>query len=414
MVKNKVWKKLSSEEMRSRIKQALANNVNFQNKSIFGVPASYLDSHVFYSDAPFLAEAPFLSSLVANPNHIGCHTLGHSEPFFEGTHDIEREVIRICAEDIFLGEEGQHDGYIASGGTEANIQALWAHRNFFMKERNARLSEIAVICSIDTHYSVYKGGNLLQIEVQAVDVNESDRNLIEEDLRSKVSDLKRRGVKYIIVINNMMTTMFGSVDRPDIYSEIIEKEGLEHRIHIDGAFGGFIYPFSYTDNYHLSFQNPNVLTVTLDAHKMVQAPYGTGIFLARKGIIDYVLTDQAKYVKGMDITFSGSRSGANAVAVWMILQTYGPHGWFEKIGTLVNRAAWLTKNFDRLNIQYFRPAYSNIITIRAEDINHDIAHKYGLVPDNHEHPKWFKIVVMEHVTVDKMEPFLEEIEGANV
>ena len=27
------------------------------------------------------------------------------------------------------------DGYVASGGTEANMQAIWVYRNFFVKEK---------------------------------------------------------------------------------------------------------------------------------------------------------------------------------------------------------------------------------------------------------------------------------------
>ena len=59
---------------------------------------------------------------------------------------------------------------------------------------------------------------------------------------------------------------------------------------------------------------------------MLQAPYGTGIFLARKGLINYVYTETASYVKGLDATLVGSRSGANAIAVWMILKS---HGYFR-------------------------------------------------------------------------------------
>ena len=60
-----------------------------------------------------------------------------------------------------------------------------------------------------------------------------------------------------------------------------------------------------------------------------QAPYGTGIFIARKGLIAYTNT-AAGYVEGDDFTLIGSRSGSNAVAVWMILMTNGPYGWQEK------------------------------------------------------------------------------------
>lgn len=96
----------------------------------------------FSQDASFVKEAPFISSLIQNPNHIGCHTLGHSEPFFQGTQEIEKELIEICAVDILKGKVGEQDGYVASGGTEANIQAIWIYRNLFMKDYSAEIFDL--------------------------------------------------------------------------------------------------------------------------------------------------------------------------------------------------------------------------------------------------------------------------------
>ena len=36
--------------------------------------------------------------------------------------------------------------------------------------------------------------------------------------------------------------------------------------------------------------------------------------------MDYALTEEASYVQGKDYTICGSRSGASAVALWMILK----------------------------------------------------------------------------------------------
>ena len=70
------------------------------------------------------------SSLSAT--RIGCHTLAGSEPFFRGTQEIEKELLQICAEEILGAEAGSYDGYVSSGGTESNIQALWIFRNRYI------------------------------------------------------------------------------------------------------------------------------------------------------------------------------------------------------------------------------------------------------------------------------------------
>ena len=144
--------------------------------------------------------------------------------------------------------------------------------------------------------------------------------------------------------------------QPEDYITILEKHNLDYTLHIDGAYGGFVYPFS-NENSTINFSNPNISSITIDAHKMLQAPYGTGIFICRKGLIENVLTKEAQYVEGMDLTLCGSRSGANAIAVWMILFTYGPHKWFEKISVLQMRTQFLCNELDKLEIKYFREPF---------------------------------------------------------
>lgn len=405
----KQWDKLSKEVIQQRVLDALNQNVNYFKQDILGVPGSHLDEKVFYSDAPFLESAPFLTSMIRNPNHIGCHTLDHSESFFSGTQQIERELIKLCAECILQTDEGQIDGYVASGGTEANIQAIWIYRNFFQSNFQAPQDSISILCSEDSHYSMDKAANLLGISLTKVPVNANTRKLNYDALEESVKKGKDEGIEHYIVVANMMTTMFGSCDDLGNYIQILEKYQCTYKVHIDAAYGGFFFPFSNPDH-SLDFSHPKVDSITLDAHKMVQAPYGTGIFLARKGLMAYTNTKEARYVEGEDFTLIGSRSGANAIAIWMILMTYGSEGWFLKIKNLCDRAANFAQQLQGMEIDFYRHINSNIITIRAHHVPKALATAYGLVPDDHHNPKWYKVVVMEHVTQVKLEAFLKELD----
>lgn len=316
------WKKLTPAQRQQRIDEALQQNVNFATDASLGYPASRLDSKVFYEEAPFLRDAPTIRTYVANPNNIGCHTLGTSEGAFGGTQEIEREVLNVLAVDVFKSQPNEYDGYIAPGGTEANIQAIWVFRNYFFNKHQAQLNEIAILATEDTHYSIAKASNLLQIEWIRIAVDFNTRAIDKVQLEQVVVEAKNRGVRYFIAVSNIGTTMFGSVDNPEDYISVLEKHELNFKLHIDGAYGGFVYPFSNQES-TITFDNPKISSITIDAHKMLQAPYGTGVFICRKGLIENVLTQEAAYVEGMDVTLCGSRSGANAVAVWMILFTYG-------------------------------------------------------------------------------------------
>lgn len=406
------WKKLSQKERQERIQKALDENVNFAKDTSLGYPASKLDGKVFNSDASFLKDAPTLQTYVANPNHIGCHTLGTSEKAFKGTQEMEREILNVLAVDIFKAEPDSFDGYIAPGGTEANIQAIWMYRNYFMHKKDAKPSEIAIIASEDTHYSIPKAANLLMLDWLKIPVDFENRIIDVFALENIIINAKERGKKHFIIVSNMGTTMFGAVDNPDDYTQIFEKHDLNYKLHIDGAYGGFVYPFSNKDCV-INFENPKVSSITIDAHKMLQAPYGTGVFICRKGLIENVLTKEAEYVEGMDLTLCGSRSGSNAIAVWMILFTYGPFGWCEKIRVLQMRTEWLCNQLDELNIPYFREPFMNIVTIPAQYITKSLEEKYDLVPQKHsEGNQWYKIVIMDHVEVDQLSTFMADLKGS--
>jgi glutamate/tyrosine decarboxylase-like PLP-dependent enzyme len=406
------WEKYSNEKIKHKVFEALSQNTNYNTEKVLGLPGTLLDSEVFYDDAPFLKDAPFLSTLVANPNHIGVHTLGDDhEDFFKGTHEIEKDLIKICAEEIFGAEPLSYDGYVASGGTEANIEALWIYRNFYLEEYKADLSDIAVVYSADTHYSIPKAVNLLGLKGFEISVDEKTREIIFKDLEESLHDAVLAGYKYFIININMSTTMFGSVDNINKIVDVLELFHLNYKIHIDGAYGGFIFPFTNPEN-PFTFKNKFISSFSIDGHKMLQAPYGTGIFLIRKDYMKYVCTNEAGYVKGKDYTLCGSRSGANAVCVWMILRMHGSIGWSVKMHQLVDRANSICQKLNELGVNYFRHPDLNIVTIDANYMSRGLATKYHLVPDNHNiKPNWYKIVVMPHVKQGIIDNFLSELKN---
>lgn len=405
------WEKYSHDEIKHTIFNGLKTNASYDNNMILGLPGTYLDREAFYDDAPFLKDAPFLSALIANPNHIGCHTLSATDPNdeFKGTQAIEIDLIKLCAEQIFEGEKDAQDGYVAPGGTEANIQAFWIYRNYFIREHNAKIEEIALVYSEDSHYSMPKGSNVLSIQPIILKVDENKRNILQYDFEENILNAKKRGIKHFIIVLNLSTTMFGSVDEIAPITNFLKANNIDFKLHIDGAFGGFIYPFTNPNN-EFNFKNKDITSITIDGHKMLQSPYGTGVFLIRKGYMKYVCTDEAQYVPGKDYTLCGSRSGANAISVWMILRIHGSSGWKVKMLSLVDKTSRLCSKLNELKIEYFRNPYVNIVAIKSKHVPKKIAEKYHLVADSYEHePKWYKIVMMPHVKQGAIDSLLNDL-----
>lgn len=398
------WSPWPIEAVQERVFEALAANRSYRHDEMMGLPGSFLDQRVF-PPLPELAGFPWLATWMANPNHIGCHTMGASEPAFAGTHDLEREVIAICAEGLLNAPADGVDGYVASGGTESNIQALWTFRNALCRHGRCR-EQVAVVASRDAHYSVAKGADLLGLHHVVVEVDPDTRRMTPAAVADACERLGELGVKSALVVLSMGTTMFGTVDRPDDLLPALEARGLNVLVHVDAAFGGFVHPLT-TPGQPLSFADPRLISFTLDAHKMLQAPYGTGIHLIRKGWIEHVLTEEASYVPGLDCTLAGSRSGGNAVAVWMILRAYGREGGEAFCRDLMRRTDRLCAGLDTLGLTYVREPGMNVVAMRAEGVDPDVAATFGLVADDPRGPSWWKVVVMDHVGIDAIDRFLE-------
>ena len=74
------------------------------------------------------------------------------------------------------------------------------------------------------------------------------------------------------------------------------------------------------------------------------------------------------------------------------------------------RTDWLCKQLSEQGFTYYRYPNMNIVTIHAKHIPATIAHQFGLVPDTHDgEPNWYKIVVMDHVEVEHLDEFLNEV-----
>ncbi len=370
-----------------------------------GVPGSFLDPRVFPHQSA--NDDPFLSAMLENANHIGCHTLGKdSETFFRGTHELETEVIRVCAENIMGGKPEEQDGYISGGGTESNIEALWIYKNYFRHTHKSRTSEIGVLFSQDSHVSLIKGCDLLDVRPLVINVDDRTRAMDQQHLREQIISAKDKGIRYFIVVLNMGTETFGSVDDPDKVCAILEQHDVHYKIHCDACLGGFMYPHTRPDH-RLNFKNNKITSIGMDAYKMLRAPYGTSIFMIRKEYMHLAMTEEARYVSGKDYTLIGSRSGANAIAIWMLLMTLGSKGLNYKIQRILIRTNQLCEALDKKHIDYFREPHLNIVAIKNKHITRQIENHYGLLPDDTENPQWWRVVVMEHVDNALIDSFMD-------
>lgn len=189
---------------------------------------------------------------------------------------IEENVARwLCS---LLGWDERSQGLLTSGGSMANLSATVAARHAKLGEDLARGTYYV---SDQAHASVTKAATLAGF---------SRRNLrlvpTDEELRMDVGALRRMvrediaaGLRPFLVVASAGTTNTGAVDPLEAVAEVAAEHDLW--MHVDGAYGGF---FILTERGRERFRGiERADSVTLDPHKGMFLPYGTGALVVRDG-----------------------------------------------------------------------------------------------------------------------------------
>ena len=169
-------------------------------------------------------------------------------------------------------------GLITTGGSMATFNAILCARERLL---GVDIRRGVLYTSDQAHHSVLKSAKMAGImpdRVRAIPADKSYR-LPLGALADAVGDDRRRGLVPFAIVSNAGTTNTGAVDPLDGIADFCERERLWH--HIDGAYGAFFY---------LSDELRPVLSglcradsLTLDPHKGMFLPYGTGALLVREG-----------------------------------------------------------------------------------------------------------------------------------
>lgn len=283
----------------------------------------------------------YLTFMLSNPNN-------HAYEGGPVTTEMEMEVVEIM-KNLVGFEKGW--GHLASGGSLANMEALWAARDFY-KKGTVYFSEVS-------HYSWKRICNILRIEDYIeIPVDNSfriDLNLLEENFKKNPP---------MFVMANLGSTGTGSVDNIEDIIKLKEKYGFH--LHIDAAYGGFIRsaildkdynPIDYSNDMNIAeytYRQLKVLhnadSITVDPHKHGLISYGAGAVLYKDENLRKVILNTAPYTYhkldkpniGM-FSLEGSRPGAMAAACYLTYKVIPPN--IEGIGQIVKLTLASAKKF---------------------------------------------------------------------
>jgi glutamate/tyrosine decarboxylase-like PLP-dependent enzyme len=202
-----------------------------------------------------------------------------------------------------------HLGHLTSGGTFANLEALWIAGQLHPGK--------TILASDQAHYTHRRISGVLKLPFDSVATDPRGRL----DLNLLESRIQKGDVGTVVV--TLGTTALGAVDPlPEILA-LRDRYGF--RIHADAAYGGY---FTLAKNLDAEATDSfaaltAVDSIVVDPHKHGLQPYGCGCILFRDPSVGRFYKHDSPYTYFTseelhlgEITLECSRAGASAVALW--------------------------------------------------------------------------------------------------
>ena len=253
-------------------------------------------------------------------------------------------------------------GAFCSGGTVANITALWIARNRLLKAdgdfngvnregmlkalRHYGFDDIAILVSERGHYSLGKAVDLLGIGRDNIIsiATTADNKVDVEAMRLAAKTLASKNIKVMAIVGVAGTTETGNIDPLSELAALAQE--LDCHFHVDAAWGGAsLLSKKYR---HLLKGIELADSVTIDAHKQMYVPMGAGMVLFKDPELANAIVHHAEYilrVGSKDLgsqTLEGSRPGM-AMIVHACLQIIGLEGYEILINNSLEKARYFSE-----------------------------------------------------------------------
>ncbi len=246
-----------------------------------------------------IARLAYMLSLFINPNN-------HALDGGRASSAMEKEAVANIA--TMLGYK-EHLGHLTSGGTIANLEALWVADRLHPGKK--------IVASSQAHYTHSRLTEVLKIPFKSIPVD----NLARMDIKTLESVLSTEDVGTVVVTTG--TTATGSVD--PLVDILDLKKKYNFRIHIDAAYGGYFKLVKELDKH--ARQVFDLLgeadSIVIDPHKHGLQPYGCGCVLFKDPSVGSLYKHDSPYTYFSsdqlhlgEISLECSRPGSSAVALW--------------------------------------------------------------------------------------------------
>ncbi|KAI8828196.1 pyridoxal phosphate-dependent transferase [Chytriomyces cf. hyalinus JEL632] len=251
-------------------------------------------------------------------------------------------------------------GVFTSGGTIANLTAMWVARNralgpkpevgFTGVDKEGLFAGLnvygykgaVILGSAMLHYSFKKAVDLLGLGdngLGLVPVNDKFKMKIDA-LEEKIKEYQAKQFLIVSIIGIAGTTETGSIDDLEAIAQVAQKYKIH--FHVDAAWGG---PLIFSREHASKLAGVEKAdSITIDGHKQLYTPMGLGLLLFSNPGMASSIRKTANYIirkESADLgqfTLEGSRA-AGSLHLHAVLHLLGRDG----IESLVTRSATLVR-----------------------------------------------------------------------
>jgi tyrosine decarboxylase/aspartate 1-decarboxylase len=303
--------------------------------------------------------------------------------------DLERQAVETLGEVTRL--DAPH-GYIASGGTESNIQAVRAARNL------ARRDDPNVVAPESIHFSFQKAAEVLGVELRVAPVDDDHRATLDA-IAEHVDD------DTVLVAGVAGSTEYGRVDPiPELAAIAHEHDAL---FHVDAAWGGFALPFT---DYAWDFTDAAVDTMAIDPHKLGQSAVPAGGFLAREQrVVDALAVDTPYLESTSQATLTGTRSGAGVASAAAAMDELWPDGYRTQFEVSMSDAAWLADQLVDRGFDVVEPTLPLVAVAVPESLFAALRDRGWRI--SRTATGELRVVCMPHVTREQLSAFVADVDA---
>lgn len=199
-------------------------------------------------------------------------------------------------------------GHFTSGGSTANLEALWQART--ADKENRRI----VYTASSAHYSIAKACHILGLTLRYIPVSGEREEIDLAALRQSCE-----GMPPLAIVATAGTVITGAIDPLQACADLADE--LDCWLHIDASWGGALALLSKPSTALVGMSCAN--SISFDPHKTLGVPRPCAVLCYQQKFNTPFSADASYLNQPPDTQLLGSHGAEHCLPLWVMLQTHG-------------------------------------------------------------------------------------------